>query len=660
MIRPRLLTISLTAVALSASLAMADDADRFKDALGQEIIGPRQTHVETRDFVEPRIAKMPQVKTAEEWSKTAEGLRADTLSRVVFRGEAVAWRDAKTRVEWLETLEGGPGYRIKKLRYEALPGLWVPALLYEPTVFRGKAPVVLNVNGHDSKGKAADYKQVRCINQAKRGMIALNVEWFGMGQFRTPGFQHGLINAIDLCGTSGIATHFLAMTRGLDVLLDHEYADPSRVGVTGLSGGGWQTIFISPLDPRVTLTNPVAGYSSFLTRARYASDLGDSEQTPCDLGTVVDYTHLTAMMAPHPTLLTFNARDNCCFAAPHALPPLIEAAAPIFALFGQPGNLVSHVNDDPGTHNYLLDNRQACYQVMSDAWSEGLSVYNPKEIPSDDEVKTSEQLEVDLPANNLDLHTLSLKLSKSLPNHPEISDDPAQIEGRRKALGAIVRPYEANVRAVKVGSEDQDGVSITRWKLSLGTTWTVPAVELSKGKPNGTTIVIADAGRKDTSAAVSALLDQGQRVLAIDLFYFGESELKERPHLWALMVGTVGERPLGLQTGQLTSIARWVQTEHGDAPKIHADGPRTSTIALVAAALEPKAVGGLTLVKPLGSLKELIESSKDYAQAPELFCFGLLESFDLKQIAALVAPRTLRLEDASERARAELGAALAE
>jgi hypothetical protein len=290
------------------------------------------------------------------------------------------------------------------------------------------------------------------------------------------------------------------------------------VGVTGLSGGGWQTIFISPLDPRVTLTNPVAGYSSFLTRARYASDLGDSEQTPCDLGTVVDYTHLTAMMAPHPTLLTFNAKDNCCFAAPHALPPLIEAAAPVFALFGQPGNLVSHVNDDPGTHNYLLDNRQACYQVMSDAWSEGLSVYNPKEIPSDDEVKTSDQLEVDLPANNLDLHTLSLKLSKSLPNHPEISDDPAQIEGRRKALGAIVRPYEAEVRAVKVGSEDQDGVSITRWKLSLGTTWTVPAVELSKGKSSGTTIVIADAGRKDTSAAVSALLDQGQRVLAIDLF----------------------------------------------------------------------------------------------------------------------------------------------
>ena len=66
------------------------------------------------------------------------------------------------------------GYRIKKLRYEALPGLWIPALLYEPEKLKGRVPVVLNVNGHDSKGKAAPYKQIRCINLAKRGMLALN------------------------------------------------------------------------------------------------------------------------------------------------------------------------------------------------------------------------------------------------------------------------------------------------------------------------------------------------------------------------------------------------------------------------------------------------------------------------------------------------------
>ena len=87
-------------------------------------------------------------------------------------------------MEWSDTIEGLPGYRIRKLRFEAVPGWWIPALLYEPTKLSGKRPVVLNVNGHDGKGKAADYKQLRCINQAKRGMIALNVEWIGHGAVR--------------------------------------------------------------------------------------------------------------------------------------------------------------------------------------------------------------------------------------------------------------------------------------------------------------------------------------------------------------------------------------------------------------------------------------------------------------------------------------------
>src|SRR5665213_3503263 len=107
-----------------------------------------------------------------------------------------------------------------------------------------------------------------------------------MGQLHTDDFAHSRMNQLDLCGVSGLAPFYLEMSRGLDLLLALPYADEKRVAVSGLSGGGWQTITISSLDRRVTLCNPVAGYSSFRTRSRFPTDLGDSEQTPNDLATV--------------------------------------------------------------------------------------------------------------------------------------------------------------------------------------------------------------------------------------------------------------------------------------------------------------------------------------------------------------------------------------
>ena len=64
--------------------------------------------------------------------------------------------------------------------------MWIPVLLYEPTCQKGKMPVVLNPNGHHAGGKAMDYKQARCINLAKRGMIALNIEFDGQDDETQP------------------------------------------------------------------------------------------------------------------------------------------------------------------------------------------------------------------------------------------------------------------------------------------------------------------------------------------------------------------------------------------------------------------------------------------------------------------------------------------
>ncbi|MGH7959074.1 MAG: hypothetical protein ACREH8_18995 [Opitutaceae bacterium] len=102
------------------------------------------------------------------------------------------------------------------------------------------------------------------------------------------------------------------------------------------------------------------------------------------------------------------------------------------------------------------------------------------------------------------------------------------------------------------------------------------------------------------------------------------------------MMPAVGERALGVQSDQLASVARWAGQEFGGPPAVLAAvGPRSSLVALVTAALERAASGGLDLREPMSSLKELIEKNIGANERPEQFCFGLLEAFDVPELQIL-------------------------
>lgn len=643
-------TLLFVVVALPASAQ-----DSLKPLLSTEIIGPRQTLTELQAHVDARIPRIPAVASGEHWLELAEGLRQRVLDEVVFRGEAAKWRNRQVHVDWLDPIPAGDGYTMVRLRYEVLPGLWIPAILYRPAVKNDKTPVMLAVNGHDGAGKAAPYKQIRCINLAKRGVYVLNVEWLGMGQLRTPGYRHYAMNQLDLCGTSGLAPFYLAMARALDVLLDLPGADKERVAVSGLSGGGWQTIVISSLDTRVKLSNPVAGYSSFRTRLTHFKDLGDSEQTPTDLARLVDYTHLTAMLAPRALLLTYNSKDNCCFESGYALPPLLDAAKPMFAKLNAGKKLRSHVNDDPGTHNFEKDNRQALYRMVGDIFFAGDPNYKAEEIPCTNEVKKADELKVPLPEANADFNTLAKSLMAPLPRNGDLpTNKTAALQWqseKRKELRAVTKFADLPVQAVSVRTETKGETKATSWRLKAGDKWSIPAVELSRGKPRCTTILIGDAGRANLAADAEPRLSAGQRVIAVDLFYFGECKFPSHQVLFALMLATIGDRPLGLQASQLAATAKWAKEKFGDSPAVVAVGPRTSVIASTAAACMPGTFSSVRLHQPLGSLKELIEHNRTVDQMPELFCFGLLAVGDVRQLIALSAPTPVYALKPGDRAK---------
>ncbi|MFV0443779.1 MAG: alpha/beta hydrolase family protein [Planctomycetaceae bacterium] len=635
----RLSLVIACILVLNARSPAADPPD-WSPLLSQSLLDRDCTFHEVQNYCERRVPRMPEVASAADWDRIASDLRTRVLRDVVLRGEAAAWAAIETEPEWQEVLDA-PDYRIRKLRFQAVPGLWVPALLYEPKQLSGQVPVVMNVNGHDGNGKAADYKQTRCINQAKRGMLTLNIEWVGMGQLRSDDFVHYRMNQLDLCGTSGLAPFYLSMKRGLDILLQHEHADPRRVAVAGLSGGGWQTIFISGLDERVTLANPVAGYSSFRTRARVQADLGDSEQTPSDLATVVDYTHLTAMRAPRPTLLTNNDRDQCCFTAGNALPLLLQATRPIYQLYEESDNLWVHINHIPGSHNFEQDNREALYRALGAHFYPD-SDFNTAEIPCNGELRTAEELSVVLPADNAGFNTLAKRLAADLPEtSPPATEDSKQT--LRRKLSEIIRSRDLRlVQSYASVLHQTPQRTVRSYRFSIGDEWTVPAVEIAPANATRRVIVVCDGGRTAAINQIARLIADGATVTVVDLFYFGECKIPKRDYLYGLLIAAVGERPLGLQVDQLRAIVQHDSAVNESAPiELYAVGRRLGLAASIVAAMEPDRVSTLTVEGGLTSLRQVIDENIAVNEAPELFCFGLLKTCDIPQIEALIAPRTI-------------------
>jgi hypothetical protein len=466
-------------------------------------------------------------------------------------------------------------------------------------------------------------------------MLAYLLEFIYFGQLDDRDNRHNKLVQLDLCGTSGVAPFVLALTRGLDVALEHPHADKTRVGVAGLSGGGWQTIMLASLDERITLANPVAGYSSMFTRAKYSRDVGDCEQIPTDMCTVADYTDLTAMVAPRPMLLTYNAKDECCFFPDDSLPPLEFAARPVYEQFGTANRFLTHVNYEPGTHNFERDNRAALYQLIGDSFFPNEDGFERSDISiRESELTSADELAVPMPAENATLHSLAMQISSALPSKVWSRDDQAAARDR---LREIIRLENYQVRLQQRGEIKVDGFTSTHWLAEIGEDWSVPAVELVPDSARSRTIIIGDKGRGKIHAPVRRHLDAGERVLAVDLLGFGEAVEGVNP-VELQMIATVGRRPLGIQAAQLLALAEWFGRE-SSRPKLGAYGPRSSAIALVAAAVEPDAFATVDLHDSWPSLKEFIHANLELEDAPELGCFGLLKEFDIRQLNALATPR---------------------
>src|SRR5712692_552243 len=216
------------------------DPQQVGAVLGEEIFAPNVALFQLREYLLDRVAKPPVPTTAQQWSGGAKRLRQHLLDDVVFHGWPKDWVTAPPKFEDLGVFATGTDYRMRKLRYEIVPGFQSTAILYEPEKLQGKTPAILNVNGHVGPvGKAVEYKQKQCINFAKRGILALNLEWLAFGELSQKENQHWFGAHLDLVGVNEVGLFFLAMRKGLDYLDEHPNVDRNRLGVTGLSRCGF-------------------------------------------------------------------------------------------------------------------------------------------------------------------------------------------------------------------------------------------------------------------------------------------------------------------------------------------------------------------------------------------------------------------------------------
>lgn len=264
-------------------------------------------------------------------------------------------------------------YRIEKIIYESRPNFPVTTNLYVPKRRGGPFPAVLGACGHSGNGKAADWYQVFCRNLARQGYVVLIYDPISQGERLQYPRREGAAQPTNCCEEHNMAGNQMSLLgdyfglwrtwdgiRGLDYLLSRPEADQTRVGVTGNSGGGTLSTYLTAFDDRFTMAAP----SCFVTR--YLSNLenelpADSEQIPPGIiAAGLDIADFFVAQIPRPTLLLGQNND---YFDRRGLEATYEELRRLYGILGAERDIRLFVG--PTNHGYSRHNREAMYRFFN-------------------------------------------------------------------------------------------------------------------------------------------------------------------------------------------------------------------------------------------------------------------------------------------------------
>ena len=202
-------------------------------------------------------------------------------------------------------------FSITKLIYQSRPGIFVTALLYVPSG-RGPFPAVLQMHGHNPEGKFGENPQSMSLALVRSGYVCLTVDAFGTYERADICYsmqKHGNVLGGSLLniGETLMGAQIVDNMRGIDLLQSLPNVKKDRIGATGASGGGNQTMWLSAMDTRVAAAMPVVSVGSFES---YVYGMNCICELLPDGLTITEESGILALIAPRP-LRIGNALYDC-------------------------------------------------------------------------------------------------------------------------------------------------------------------------------------------------------------------------------------------------------------------------------------------------------------------------------------------------------------
>src|SRR5262249_36610247 len=253
---------------------------------------------------------------------------------------------------------------IEKLHFQSKPGLYVTGNLYRPKKVEGKLPAILYVCGHSGRGRDGNKTAFQDHGMwfGSNGYVCLVIDTLQLGEIA--GIHHGTYREgrwwWQALGYTPAGVECWNGIRAIDYLVTRPDVDVDRIGVTGISGGGAATFWISAADERVKCAVPVSGMSDLESYVKNKVINGH-----CDCMFLVntyqwEWTTIAALVAPRPLL--FANSDNDRIFPMDGNRRIIERLRKLYKMYDKPELVDEYVSK--GGHDYRPDVRVAVFKFI--------------------------------------------------------------------------------------------------------------------------------------------------------------------------------------------------------------------------------------------------------------------------------------------------------